>query len=284
MDSIRQIVVHFGDASPASQHALGVAAALARQHGAGLSLRAVVESVASGAYLSPEAAALATQLVTEQMQTLKTQAQAQLEAQCGGVQAELVHRADEAVDHLIEASRATDLLVLSQPEPGRGLSLEAMARILVQASCPVLLVPFIGAAPTLGQTVLLAWSGTRESARAMNDALPWLRAARQVEQLALDAEEPLAWSAVQAHLRRHGVPLQPRLLPLARQPSLGERLARAWSPDASVAEALLSRAADSGADLIVCGAYGHPRAWELVLGGVTRELLQSMTVPVLFSH
>ncbi|MFO1251619.1 MAG: universal stress protein [Inhella sp.] len=74
MDNIRQIVVHFGDASPASQHALAVAAALARQHGARLSLRSVVESVASGAYLSPEAAALATQLVTEQMQTLKAQA------------------------------------------------------------------------------------------------------------------------------------------------------------------------------------------------------------------
>lgn len=284
MDSIRQIVVHFGDASPASQHALGVAAKLAGQQGAQLSLRAVVESVASGAYLSPEAAALATQLVAEQMQTLKAQAQAQLLAQCAGLATELVHRADEAVEHLIEASRATDLLVLSQPEPGRGLSLEAMARILVQSSCPVLLVPFIGPAPTLGQSVLLAWSGSRESARALNDALPWLRAARQVELLALDEEAPPAWDAVQAHLRRHGVPLQPRLLPLTREPSLGERLARVWSPDASVAETLLSRAADSGADLIVCGAYGHPRAWELVLGGVTRELLQSMTVPVLFSH
>jgi len=284
MDSLRQIVVHFGDASPATVHALGTAAALARQHGAQLSVRAVVESVASGAYLSPEAASLATQLVAEQMQSLKTQAETQVQAHCAGLNAELLHRADEAVEHLIEASRATDLLVLSQPEPGRGLGLDAMARILVRASCPVLLVPFIGPAPTLGQKVMLAWSGTRESGRALNDALPWLRAARQVELLTLDAEAPPAWEAVQAHLRRHGVPLQASLLPPTRQPSLGERLARIWTPDASVAETLLSRAADSDTDLIVCGAYGHPRTWELVLGGVTRELLQSMTVPVLFSH
>jgi nucleotide-binding universal stress UspA family protein len=70
----------------------------------------------------------------------------------------------------------------------------------------------------------------------------------------------------------------------SRDPSVGERLLSPWTPDAPVAEALLSRAADVDADLIVIGGYGHARAWEMALGGVTRTLLQSMTVPVLMSH
>ncbi len=61
-------------------------------------------------------------------------------------------------------------------------------------------------------------------------------------------------------------------------------LLSSWTPDVSVAEALLSHAADFGADLVVSGGYGHSRAWELALGGVTRTLLKSMTVPVLLSH
>jgi nucleotide-binding universal stress UspA family protein len=93
--------------------------------------------------------------------------------------------------------------------------------------------------------------------------------------------EPL--DAVAAHLQRHGVTANCTVR-LTREPSLGERMRRPWTPDAPVAEALLSHAADSDADLIVMGGYGHPRAWELVLGGVTRTLLKSMTVPVLMSH
>lgn len=284
MHRIRQLVVHFGDSSPASRQTLAVAATLAREQGACLSLHALIESPAAGAYVSPEAAALAAQLAAEQSVSLRADAETELQAQCGGQAHELVLRAADPVAHLIEASRAADLLVLTQPEPERGLRLDALGRILVQASCPVLLVPHIGAAPGIGQSILLAWSGSRESARATSDAMPWLQAASEVELLCLAAEPPPAWEAVQQHLQRHGVSAKPCLLPPAQHRGFSERLARAWSPDASVAETLLSHAADSGADLIVCGAYGHPRAWELVLGGVTRELLRSMTVPVLFSH
>ena len=84
-------------------------------------------------------------------------------------------------------------------------------------------------------------------------------------------------------LGRHGVRAE-CTVHRSREPTVAERLLPRWTPDAPVAEALLSHAADTGADLIVMGGYGHPRAWELVLGGVTRTLLQSMTVPVLMSH
>ena len=66
--------------------------------------------------------------------------------------------------------------------------------------------------------------------------------------------------------------------------SAGERMRRGGVPDVAVAEALLSHAADMHADFIVMGGYGHSRLWELVLGGVTRTMLETMTVPVLMSH
>jgi hypothetical protein len=143
--------------------------------------------------------------------------------------------------------------------------------------------------PRCGRRVLLAWSGKRESARALRDALPLLQRAEQVEVVmhaaAAPGEEaeadPLA--PVLAHLARHGVSARGRVVH-AGEPSILERMQRPWTPDAPVAESLLSHAADSGADLIVMGGYGHSRAWELVLGGVTRTVLQTMTVPVLMSH
>ena len=86
-----------------------------------------------------------------------------------------------------------------------------------------------------------------------------------------------------AYLAGHGVRATSTLLSHA-EPSLGERMRRGGVPDVAVAEALLSHAADSQADFIVMGGYGHSRLWELVLGGVTRTMLETMTVPVLMSH
>jgi nucleotide-binding universal stress UspA family protein len=89
--------------------------------------------------------------------------------------------------------------------------------------------------------------------------------------------------AVAEHLRRHGVQAACTVR-RTRSDSVAERMTPSWTPDAPVAQAVLSHASDIDADLIVMGGYGHPRLWELVLGGVTRTLLQSMTVPVLMSH
>ncbi len=88
---------------------------------------------------------------------------------------------------------------------------------------------------------------------------------------------------VRRHLKRHGIDAHGALLH-GGDASIAERLRRGWIPDVPVAEALLSHAADLDADLLVMGAWGHARAWELVLGGVTRTMLQSMTLPVLMSH
>jgi nucleotide-binding universal stress UspA family protein len=180
-------------------------------------------------------------------------------------------------DALAVNGRYADLLVVGQADPddpagSRNDLPEAMA---FATGRPVLVVPQIGAQPNVGKTVLLCWNASRESARASADALPFLRAADKVIVLIVDPEvsadghgqEPGADVAL--WLARHGVNIT---------------VQRDVALDAKIGEIILSRAADCGADLIVMGIYGHSRLREMVLGGVSRTLLASMTVPVLMSH
>ncbi len=301
MSPIRRILVHVGDADTADGP-LRAAAALAAAHGAEVAAIHAVEPV-SAAYLTPEVSALAIEAASRGEQARRDAALARVRAALPG--AALLEGAGpvpaDASDLVVAASRGADLLVVSQADPGRpdGTRAGFAGRVLVGAACPVLFVPHVDwkaalarPAPGFGTRVLVAWSDTREAARALRDALPLLQRAEHVELLtmvdadAVDApgsgrDDGLATPA--ALLARHGVRAVRTVLP-TREPTLGERLRRAWIPDASVAETLLSRAADVDADLVVMGGYGHPRAWELVLGGVTRTMLQTMTVPVLMSH
>jgi nucleotide-binding universal stress UspA family protein len=136
-------------------------------------------------------------------------------------------------------------------------------------------VPYAGRFATAGQRVLIAWDAGREAARAVSDALPLLKRADTVEVAVFDpergrrehGEQPGADVAL--YLTRHGVKVS---------------VARQSGANFVVGAQILSRAADTGADLVVMGAYGHSRVRELVLGGVTRIMLESMTVPVLMSH
>jgi nucleotide-binding universal stress UspA family protein len=180
-------------------------------------------------------------------------------------------------DALAVSARYADLLVLGQADPddpagSRNDLPEAMA---FATGRPVLVVPKIGAPSSVGRTVMLCWNASRESARAAADALPFLRSAEKVIVLVVDPEvsadghgqEPGA--DVAAWLARHGVKVS---------------VQRDVAADAQIGEVILSRAADHGVDLIVMGIYGHSRLREMVLGGVSRTLLSSMTVPVLMSH
>jgi nucleotide-binding universal stress UspA family protein len=140
---------------------------------------------------------------------------------------------------------------------------------------PVLVVPFVGAAVPVDGTVLVAWSGTRESARAANDALPLLALASRVQVLVIEPEDtPLSDAQLPGadfceHLARHDIKAEAKVIP---------------GSDVDAGDLLLSHAADVDANLIVMGAYGHSRLRQLVLGGMTRHMLTHMTVPVLMSH
>lgn len=174
-------------------------------------------------------------------------------------------------------ARHADLAILGQEDPedprpgGAGL----IGDVVLASGRPVLAVPYIGAGPTVGDRILVAWDGGREAARAINDALPFLVAAKTVSVVVINASSrwgrhgSIAGADIALHLARHGVKVQAEPIEVG---------------GVSVGEALLSRLVDEAADLLVMGAYGHSRFRQTVLGGVTRTILESMTVPVFMSH
>ncbi|CAG9166566.1 universal stress protein [Cupriavidus respiraculi] len=184
-------------------------------------------------------------------------------------------------------ARLADLLVVGQQDQGdaqmavpKGF-VEAM---IMGSGRPVLVIPAHGWFATVGTRVLVAWNGSREAARALHDALPLLQQAKSVMLVSCAESRPDA--AVVAH-RTDGRPTSMARYPqewLQRQGIRAGTIPLAYLDGGDVGERLLSLAADENMDLIVAGAYGHSRVREQVLGGVTRTLLRSMTVPVLFSH
>jgi nucleotide-binding universal stress UspA family protein len=175
-------------------------------------------------------------------------------------------------------ARYADLAVIGQPprdEPTVEFSNDLANAVVTSSGRPVLFVPYVGEYKTLGERVLIAWKDSRESARAVADALPLLKDAKKVFAVAItpageDSDQEMTADAeVAAFLRRHQVEAT---------------VTRIVAEDIAAGELLLSQVADFGADLIVMGAYSRPRLNELVWGGVTRVMLSSMTAPVLMSH
>jgi nucleotide-binding universal stress UspA family protein len=173
-------------------------------------------------------------------------------------------------------ARYADLTIVGQPNREEPQDRDAVLVTTVMTSGrAVLAMPFAGDFPSIGEHVLVAWNASREAARALNDSLPLLLNAKQVTVLAINPQRGVGVHGdvpaadIALHLARHG---------------LRAEAAHTVARDIADGEALLSYAADIGADLIVAGAYGHSRARELVFGGVTRTLIAEMTAPVLFSH
>ena len=139
----------------------------------------------------------------------------------------------------------------------------------------MLVIPYAGRFEACGRRVLVAWNASRAATRAVNDAMPLLAGAETVTVLCVDPDEDrrahgeVPGMDIAVHLARHGVKA---------------RVETTMSGGIGVGNTLLSRASDIGADLLVMGAYGHARVRELLLGGATRTILESMTLPVLMAH
>ncbi len=185
----------------------------------------------------------------------------------------------DPVQELVRQAWFSDLVVIGQKEPESDdrpdLPNSWVESVLVLSGKPTLVVPYIGVPRLPGQHVLVAWKETRESARALSAALPFLQKANKVHvanwsaESASNARETPSVAQLEAYLRHHDV------VPTFHLHGKG-------TP--KVGEQLLSLAADLEVDMIVMGAYGHSRAREWVLGGVTRTLLETMTVPLLMVH
>jgi nucleotide-binding universal stress UspA family protein len=182
----------------------------------------------------------------------------------------------EVADALATNARYADLAIIGQADPDDAETPRYLAEeVALGSGRPGLVIPYIGAAATLGQRVTVAWNAGREAARAVNDALPILVLAQAVDVVTVNpSEAPYGHGAepgadIALHLARHGVKVE---------------VQRIDTREIDVANAILSHLADRGSDLLVMGAYGHSRLRELVLGGVTRTILRDMTVPVLIAH
>lgn len=177
---------------------------------------------------------------------------------------------------LIELAKTADLIVAGQYErQGRGRSHFRPDDIALACGRPVLIIPYAGNFSTIGSRVLIAWDATREASRALHDAIPLMEmadSATVVTVINSESERQPALASldrVVRHLERKGISAQ------------AEATLRG---DLGVSDVLLSRASDIGADMIVSGAYHHSPYREALFGGVTYDLLDHMTVPVLMSH
>jgi nucleotide-binding universal stress UspA family protein len=179
-----------------------------------------------------------------------------------------------AATQLGRIGRRFDLIVVGQANRDEAGADDVVDEgVLFKSGRPVLFVPFIQRAGLALGRVMICWDGSRAAARAVGDAMPFLHKAKQVEVVIVATGRPksdeLPGADLGEHLARHG---------------LNVEVKRITSPDIDVPSTILSYAADSSADMLVMGGYGHSRLREFVLGGATRGLLESMTVPVLMSH
>jgi nucleotide-binding universal stress UspA family protein len=184
----------------------------------------------------------------------------------------------DPIDAAIGEMRCADLAIMGQPDPEddqAGFGRRLAENVALSSGGPVLLVPYATARAQPGANVLVAWDGGREAARAVRDALPLLGGAKRVTVVSAGVRR----TAVDDMQRSHE-----RLAAYLAANAVEAQFKRLEVAKHETGEAVLSQAADLGADLIVMGAYGHARVRELVLGGVTRTMLESMTVPVLMSH
>ncbi len=179
-----------------------------------------------------------------------------------------------AAEQLGRLGRRFDLVVVGQAQRDEASAAEVVDEgVLFDSGRPVIFVPYIQKAGLKLDRVMVCWDGSRAATRAIADAMPFLKKSKQVEIVMVSAKKPkddeIAGADLGQHLARHGLKVDVK---------------RITSTETDVSSTILSYAADSSTDLIVMGGYGHSRLREFILGGVTRGLLESMTVPVLMSH
>jgi nucleotide-binding universal stress UspA family protein len=270
--TIRDVLVHLDSGSRAAER-LGVAVELVRRHGARLT-----GLFAESGSLGPS---LVDRRVPENVEKAAHRARTMFDARCaeakiasrwwqleGGENADVVGRT-------VVSCRYVDLAVFGQQRGDEApVPAGLLEQVIADSGRPILVVPSFGSFREVGRRILVAWTGSREAARALNDALPLLARAEKVTVLSLQlpAEGTIPGGLpplhVTEHLRAHGV-----------EPSYEKVIVR----ELGVVDDVLNRASDSGTDLTVIGAYGLQGGLALKRPGTTRAFLETMTTPLLLS-
>lgn len=280
----KDILVHV-DATARSTVRLKLAAELAVRHNAHLTGLFVTDLPSAALYMGDTSIfdiRLADEIlarVREQAETTRDRLEQEFREvlRKNGIEGEWRSVEDEPGEALALHARYADLAIVGQADPDDldAHDAEIPQTVMLSSGRPVLVVPYVGEIAGIGKKILVAWKSTREAARAVNDALPLLRTAQSVTVLSINPEEGVSGDGdvpgadIALHLARHGVKATAN---------------HSIVDGVSEGDILLNHASDMGADLIVAGGYGHSRTREYVLGGVSRTLLATMTVPVLFSH
>lgn len=171
-------------------------------------------------------------------------------------------------------ARYADLSIFGKPDDS-GLWHQTVDTTLFESGKPILIAPPKVSLHPIGRRAAIAWNAGREAARSVADALPLLEGSEDVRVVMVDprvgpmahGEEPGA--AISTMLARHGLKVTAEALPKSGR---------------TFADAFLAHARDIGADLLVCGAYGHSRLSEMLFGGATRDLMEQADRPVFMSH
>jgi nucleotide-binding universal stress UspA family protein len=245
--SITDILV-YADPSPASGERLDVALRLAHRF----------ESYLIGV-VPEDAAAVGERFVKMLLQD--------------GLQGEWHMAIGLAASYVTRRAQSADLVVLGQRVPGHSTGLDAPEDVILACSRPVLVMPYAGRRlDRIGENAGVAWNGSREAGRAVQDALPLLAMSSVVTLLLVNPEEDADIELTEdlvGHLGRHGLH--------AKTQVIRKELS-------AVSDTVLAQVAELDADLLIMGAYGHSRLREMILGGVTRDILRDMNVPVLMAH
>jgi len=184
---------------------------------------------------------------------------------------------DEAGGGISLQARYSDLVVIGQTnldEPSSTTLPDFPEFVVMNSGRPVLIVPYVGRYDAMPKRVLIAWDASTSATRAVTAAIPILKRAQNVDVVVFnpdsrgDAHGEQPGADIALYLARHNIKVN-----VVRQKT-----------DIDVGNALLSIATDLNSDMIVMGGYGHSRFREILLGGVTRTVLESMTVPVLMAH
>jgi nucleotide-binding universal stress UspA family protein len=183
---------------------------------------------------------------------------------------------DDIGSDIVSQSLCADLIVIEQEgHDSYGLPTDLPTRIVMETGRPALIVPNAGSFKTIGKHVVVAWNGSREAARAAFDGVPFMKNAETVRILAIDPKSREGYDSIALGdeialcLARHDIKPEVTVTKSAGIP---------------IGDELLNRLADEGCDLLIMGCYGHSRLRETLFGGVTKNLLEHMTAPVLMSH
>jgi nucleotide-binding universal stress UspA family protein len=274
----KTILVHFDSTARAGRR-LQAAARLADAHDAHLiALYSIMSPLYSEPFVADGGAFVAQELLRfQERKDAEARAAFDRVSPTLGRAVEWRSETGDPATALNEHGRYADLLVVGQydDDAANDVTPDFIGRVIMGSGRPVLVVPYTGEFATIGRRPMVAWNASREAARAVSSAMPLLRQAQEVQVTTFNARAgrgghgDLPGADIAAFLARHGVKTT---------------VSGSTSKDVDIGNQMLSRTDDFQADLLVMGGYGHSRAYEFVMGGATRTLLESMTVPVLFAH